>query len=139
MIAHRLLERLDGVRKTARDAWVARCPAHEDRSPSLAVRDVGDRVLIHCHAGCGAHAVVEALGLDMADLFERAADNHQGKTQRPTFNARGVLALVAADATVVYVAGAHLARGEALSDSDQAVLLAAVGRIRNAAWLAGCI
>jgi len=50
--------------------WIARCPAHEDHKPSLAVA-VGDdgRVLVHCHAGCTAEAVVKAIGLTMADLM----------------------------------------------------------------------
>ena len=40
----------------------ARCPAHDDRNPSLSVRD-GDngRVLVHCHAGCEQAVVLDAL------------------------------------------------------------------------------
>jgi len=42
--------------------WVTRCPAHEDRRPSLSIRDGdGERVLVHCHAGCPQEAVIEAL------------------------------------------------------------------------------
>jgi DNA primase len=32
--------------------WQARCPAHEDREPSLSVRPIEGSVLVHCHAGC---------------------------------------------------------------------------------------
>ncbi len=46
------------------------CPAHDDRSPSLSIAAGDDgRVLVHCHAGCSAEAVVQAIGLEMADLF----------------------------------------------------------------------
>jgi hypothetical protein len=42
--------------------WVCRCPAHDDRRPSLAVRDGDDgRVLLHCHAGCGPLDIIDAL------------------------------------------------------------------------------
>jgi len=41
--------------------WVARCPAHEDRNPSLSIREAGGKILVHCHAGCPQEAVVEAL------------------------------------------------------------------------------
>src|ERR1035441_4284087 len=41
--------------------WVARCPAHEDRSPSLSIVERGGKVLVHCHAGCSQEAVIEAL------------------------------------------------------------------------------
>jgi phage/plasmid primase-like uncharacterized protein len=44
------------------DGWMARCPAHEDRDPSLSIRDSDDsKVLVHCHAGCDQRRVVSAL------------------------------------------------------------------------------
>lgn len=45
-VAHRveaLLERLDRVRQAGDGKWLARCPAHKDHSPSLSIRDAGDR------------------------------------------------------------------------------------------------
>ena len=65
----RVKERLEGV-KSASGGYQARCPAHDDRKPSLSINESPDgRVLLHCHAGCGPAAVVEALGLEMRDLF----------------------------------------------------------------------
>jgi hypothetical protein len=63
-----VLARLDGVTgKTP--SWMARCPAHDDRTGSLHITEKPDgRVLIHCHAGCGGADVVEALGLQFGDL-----------------------------------------------------------------------
>lgn len=70
MTAELLLSRLEGVRPCGQGKWTARCPAHEDRTPSLSVRETSDgRVLVHCFAGCGAAAVVAAVGLDLKDLF----------------------------------------------------------------------
>lgn len=46
------------------------CPAHEDRTPSLAVDDAGDKVLMRCHAGCQPDDVLAALGLEFTDLFD---------------------------------------------------------------------
>jgi hypothetical protein len=52
------------------DAWSARCPAHDDRDPSLSIGIGTDaRVLLHCHVGCQAEAIVGALGLAMKDLM----------------------------------------------------------------------
>jgi hypothetical protein len=64
-----VLSRLERVRRSG-GGWEARCPAHEDRSPSLSVR-VGDdgRVLVYCHAGCRTEDVVAAIGLSRRDLF----------------------------------------------------------------------
>lgn len=50
--------------------WQARCPAHDDRNPSLSI-DAGDdgRALLNCHAGCSVDAVCGALAIAKADLF----------------------------------------------------------------------
>lgn len=66
------MRRLDGVKPTGSDRWIAKCPAHDDRSPSLSIRDTGDRVLIHCHASCSAIDIVAAVGLELRDLYRDA-------------------------------------------------------------------
>jgi len=40
---------------------MACCPAHRDRNPSLSIREDGGRVLVHCHAGCPQHQVIDEL------------------------------------------------------------------------------
>jgi hypothetical protein len=50
--------------------YSARCPAHEDKTPSLSLNEGEDgKVLIKCQAGCRTEEVVRALGLSLADLF----------------------------------------------------------------------
>jgi hypothetical protein len=51
-------------------SWMARCPAHEDDHASLSIAE-GDRgqVLLKCHAACETRAIVDALHLQMRDLF----------------------------------------------------------------------
>ena len=41
--------------------WTAPCPVHEDRTPSLAIRDAKGKVLVRCHAGCSQRDVIAAL------------------------------------------------------------------------------
>jgi putative DNA primase/helicase len=42
--------------------WMARCPVHEDCTPSLSIRNAdGGKVLVRCHAGCGQERVIVAL------------------------------------------------------------------------------
>jgi putative DNA primase/helicase len=79
--AQRLLERLEGVRGTG-PKWTARCPGHDDRRPSLSIRERsnGD-LLVHCHRGCPTEEVVEAVGLTMADLFAEPCSNGLGEEE----------------------------------------------------------
>lgn len=65
-----VLNRLEKVKRNGA-GWVARCPAHEDRNPSLSITQGDDgRVLLRCHAGCQFEAIVAAIQLRSADLFE---------------------------------------------------------------------
>lgn len=41
--------------------YVACCPAHDDKTPSLSIQDASDRVLVHCHAGCSQEEVIDRL------------------------------------------------------------------------------
>jgi hypothetical protein len=61
----------------------ARCPAHEDRSPSLSFAEGADgRVVLFCHAGCEPEAVVRALGLSWSDLFPNGS-RHAPRARQP--------------------------------------------------------
>lgn len=73
-----LCSRLHGVTKTA-SGFSARCPAHEDKNPSLSIGTGSDgRILLHCQAGCGFPAICEALGVKPADLFPDRSRNGNG-------------------------------------------------------------
>lgn len=69
-----VLERLSGVKRIS-GGWLARCPSHDDREPSLKVAEADDAgVLLHCHGGCRTEDVVAAMGLSMKDLFPQRQD-----------------------------------------------------------------
>jgi putative DNA primase/helicase len=60
MAAETIAKALGGRKAGA--AWMARCPAHDDREPSLSIRDANDgKVLVRCHAGCDQGRVIAAL------------------------------------------------------------------------------
>ena len=59
------------------DGWAAKCPAHDDDSPSLSISEGDDgRTLLRCHVGCSVEKIVAEIGLKMSDLF---ADNGHAK------------------------------------------------------------
>jgi putative DNA primase/helicase len=60
MTAEAIAKALGG--RKAGGGWTARCPAHDDRAPSLSIRDADDnKVLVRCHAGCDQERVIAAL------------------------------------------------------------------------------
>ena len=63
-----LLTKLQNVKQSG-DKYVSLCPAHEDKSHSLSLKADGNKILVHCFAGCTTEAIAEALGISMADLF----------------------------------------------------------------------
>lgn len=135
MRADNFVSHLDKVRKTGSARWVALCPAHGDRSPSLSIRESDDgRVLLHCFTGCSASEVVQAVGLSLSDLFPEnlIGESHAIKGERRPFPAADVLRCIAFEALVVLTAGAALLAGEPFADADRARLVLAVGRIQAA-------
>ena len=130
-----LIARLDSAKETERGKWVARCPAHDDKSPSLAVKETTDgTILLRCFAGCSAFEVVDAIGLELGDLFPRQ-DNFDhtqpGKPQRKPFNAADVLRAVLHEITIIAVCAGKL-RHEGLTPEDAARLSLALQRVFNA-------
>ena len=66
----KVLSCLDKVKSTGTNKWKACCPAHDDKSPSLAITEASDgTVLLKCWVGCTAQDIVTAIGLELRDLF----------------------------------------------------------------------
>lgn len=126
-----LLQRLTKV--TGRKGhWTACCPAHEDRSPSLAVTETDDgRILLKCFGGCSVQAIVGAIGMDMTDLFPDSNDHYKPKVKN-AFYATDLLKLIEFESTIVIIAANDLANGKQLSDNDRSRLKQAHERILEA-------
>jgi hypothetical protein len=119
MNAAEFLSRLEKVKRTAEGEWVARCPAHDDKSPSLAVKEADDgRILVHCFAGCSFESVCGASGVDIADLFPERAPK-QDKLNPLPFNPRTLLKAMAFNAHVIAILAGDIADGRAVSVEDR--------------------
>lgn len=111
MSAQILLDRLEGVRRTTSDRWMARCPAHDDRRPSLSIRESSDgTILLRCFAGCEAADIVSALELRLSDLFPEGSS----KPQRPCINREAM----DHERLIVEIANHDLSNDIPLSDQD---------------------
>ncbi len=133
MSAGTLLAALQKVRQTGHGRWIAACPSHEDKSPSLTIRETDEgRVLVHCFAGCAVHEIVHAVGLELSDLFPPR--QHQGKPERNPFPASDALRCLSFDGMVIAASGRQMLNGT-WTEAEQERLILAVSRI-NAAMTA---
>ena len=131
MTVESLLQHCDKVRETGHGKWVACCPAHEDRSPSLAVKECNDgRVLIHCFAGCEVEDVLDSVGLTFSDIMPEPLPEHSYQPERSRFDARQVLECVWHELMVVTILAERYAK--IASGEDDARLMLASERINAA-------
>lgn len=122
------LSRLSGVKSTGQGTWVCRCPAHEDRSPSMTVKELPDgRILIHDFAGCGTDAILGVLGLSMTDLFPDRLTTHAAPVR--AFSASDAMRCLTREGAIVALIAADVVEGKPV-DLDR--LCAALGRINTA-------
>lgn len=130
--AYEFVLRLDQVINRGENAWSARCPAHDDKSPSLSVRVDSDKILVHCFAGCSAADVLEAVGMTFSDLypdkFQSAYASALGARKmpkpKPAFD-------VSQERLILQMAIADLQAGLPLSMEDRARVEVARSRVRS--------
>ena len=132
MSVETLISRLDKVKRTGDGRYVACCPAHEDKRPSMTIRELPDgRILMHCFSGCDTESILSAIGLEFSVLFPEPLMQH-GKPERRPFNAHDVLACVQFESRLAAIAAIHVANGEVLSPENKARLILAASRLNEA-------
>lgn len=132
MAIESLLANLRKVKANGPGKWMACCPAHGDKHPSLAIRELEDgRILIHCFTGCDPLEVLDSVGLSFADVMPERLVEH-GKPVRHPFTALDALRALAHESGVVSVAIADLAEGLQFSDSDAERIALASERLQTA-------
>lgn len=122
MSADILLSRLERVKRTAPGRWMARCPAHKDRTASLSVRELDDgRVLVHDFAGCELESVLAAAGLSVEDLFppRPVAPGAGRPAERRPYSMRDLIGALASELRVAMVLLSDLAAGKDIGLSDR--------------------
>lgn len=134
-----VLSRLEGVRRFG-PGWIARCPAHRDRDPSLSIAEGDDsRVLLHCFALCNPLEIVTAIGLTMADLFVRVPNARTSPAEQALLLTRLLDTRRATtwkgiklELSVIAAACTQLRAGIPLSDIDSQRMLSTSERITAA-------
>lgn len=132
-----ILPRLEKVRRTGPNNWIACCPAHEDRSPSMTIMqsDTG-KVVVRCFAECSFEEIVGAVGLGLEPWFPpKQKDDFSPAIRRP-FPAADVLEALSFETMVVAVTAADIASGAHVSEADLARMWIAFDRIQEGRRLA---
>ena len=130
-----ILTRLEKV-KGRNGAYTACCPAHTDKSPSLAIRELDDgRILMKCFANCSIQEIMGAIGMDIGDLFPNV--NKDLPQVKRKYYASDLLKVIEFEAWVVSVAAHTMSTGKKLSDTDRDRMKVATARIMEAVKYVG--
>lgn len=110
MTIETLLSNLHKVKRTSNNSWMACCPSHVEKTPSLSIKDDNGKILLHCFGQqCGVDDIVAAVGMDLQDLFP-PSDNYdhsqeayeaRSKTKRGLFPSSDVLSALEFESLVL--------------------------------------
>lgn len=132
---NQILGMLDKVRRRSNNQWMACCPVHQERTPSLSIKDDNGKIIMKCF-GCGASGidVIGAVGMEPSDLFP-PSDNvdYQSRPKRSRFPADQVLEALITEATVIYMIASDMSKTDNIDQATKERLLQAVGRVNAAA------
>lgn len=124
MKADAFLANCTKARVTGQGTWIACCPAHPDKNPSMTVRELNDgRVLVHCFAGCSVEEILGAVGMDFNALFpeELPKSDYIAAMRRP-FPAADVLAALSNELLIITLIALDMEKKREISDADIARL-----------------
>jgi DNA-binding transcriptional ArsR family regulator len=89
LTGEQFVAKLKRVRRSS-NGWECRCPAHDDRTPSLSVADGVEGVVFFCHAGCAPEDVLKAMDLEWWQLFYRSEFEYKRAHEALTAQVFGV-------------------------------------------------
>lgn len=138
MSADILLSKLEKVKRNGQGRWMACCPAHEDRSASLSIRELDDgRTLLHCFALCSVEDVLGAVGLTFDSLYpEKQTDQHFVKGEGRPFIPSDAFELARTEIGIVAILACDLHKNKEVSESDYQRIFVAIGRLNDIARVA---
>jgi hypothetical protein len=69
---------LCSAKEITRGNFLGHCPAHDDKKPSLSIKDQNGKVLLHCFSGCEYSSILEALDLSSPEHSVSFGSNESG-------------------------------------------------------------
>jgi hypothetical protein len=132
--AAKLLDRLDRPRQMRPGAWMAACPCCQSkRGRPISLRELDDgRVLLHPFCGCDSGAVLDALGLTLADLFPERLPGHSYPATHSRIPASDLLAAIDHEVIVASLIINDVLAAGSVTEEQRARLFQAAARIGEA-------
>lgn len=133
MSVENLLSRLQNVRRRGKqNQWMASCPCHVDKTPSLAIEDKSGLILLHCFSmDCEKTAICDAIGMNITDLFPPSDDYDASKRhqRRGHYDSQQVLEALAFEVLAASVTLNDVLKNGSLYQRDLDRLVLASERI----------
>lgn len=132
-----ILSKLHKVKNRGDGKWMACCPVHHEKTPSLSIKDNNGNILIHCF-GCGASGVdvCNAIGEDVSELFPETGysnyspgDYERSAKHRSYFPADQILEALQTETLVVYMIAKDILEN-GITEPVKERLLQSVSRIQ---------
>ncbi len=98
MTLNEFISYFKGVKQIGKNEYMALCPAHNDKNPSLSIGYSEEKqcILLNCYAGCSAESILNAVGLNLKDLYTergtKTMENIKNTTDYIYHNADGSIA-----------------------------------------------
>lgn len=133
-----LLNRLHKVKRSGKDKWIACCPAHEDKTPSMSIKVADDgRILMHDFGGCSIFDICGAIGVEMKDLFPPSHDTTWRSEEKRLvgairFTAMDALRCLSHEGAMLAIYAADMAEGRVLGPTERERLVVSCDRISTA-------
>ena len=133
-----ILSRLSKVKRSGKGNWLACCPAHEDKNPSMTIHAADDgRILVRCWAGCSFEEIVGAVGLGWEPWFPpKPPGQDRVQAVRRPFPAGDVLEALAFETRVVALLAADMRKLKHIAEPEYERLFLAMERINEGRRLA---
>lgn len=120
MTPEQFVQRLHGAKPRGQNKWMACCPAHEDRDPSLAIAATPQgKILLKCYAGCSALDVVQSLGLELKDLFQdEYTEDPMAFARKEMAQRKAISERINTAKTYLMILTAKLKRGDSVTEQE---------------------
>jgi len=141
MIADKILPLLDKVKPKGDNSWLACCPAHDDKNPSLGITEKDGILLLHCFShDCNVSDIVHAVGLELSDLFSEQIKIEGGRPiRKKRFPSEAIFEALAEEFVIAELGLSALADGGTLNEKARTRMRKASNRFTNARLAGGLV